>query len=138
MNNAIFKGWICQDAQVKYSAKGKMYEYFTIAAPREFSNSSGEYESDFIPCVLWSEKKIERIGEKLLKGIQIIVSGRMQSRSFLDKKDNKRYVIECIIKSIDFIEHNNKNREEISLDQELLDEQFDLNVFSDLEYQEQS
>ena len=109
MNSANFKGWVCQDAQVKYTPTGKIYAYFTIAAPREFMNSEGQYLSDFIPCVLWNERKIEKIAQNIIKGTQIIITGRMQSRTYIDKQENKHYILECIIQTIDFLLHT-KNK----------------------------
>lgn len=50
----------------------------TLAVPRSYKNADGEYETDFIPCLLWNSVG-ETTLEYLKQGDLIGIKGRAQS-----------------------------------------------------------
>ena len=53
LNQTILVGRIARDLEIKELEDGKKASYITLAVPRSWKNENGEYETDFIDCVLW-------------------------------------------------------------------------------------
>ena len=71
-------GRLVSDLEINETENGKKVATITLAVSRSFKNENGEYETDFIPCVLW-EPIAERTKEYCCKGDLIAVKGRLQS-----------------------------------------------------------
>jgi len=52
LNQAVLVGRIVREPELKETEKGKVTN-ITLAVPRSFKNQNGEYDTDFISCVLW-------------------------------------------------------------------------------------
>jgi single-strand DNA-binding protein len=50
----------------------------TLAVPRSYKNADGEYETDFIPCILWNGIA-ENAMEYCRQGDLVGVKGRLQN-----------------------------------------------------------
>lgn len=74
-----------------------------MAVKRGFKNAEGNYEADFIPCVVW-EKKAEVIADHVKKGHQFGVSGRVQVRTYDNKDGQKVWITEVVVEDFDFLE----------------------------------
>ena len=69
---------------------------FTVAVDRDFGGrDGGEKETDFIDCVAWRQTG-EFVSKYFTKGRMIVVSGRLQIRSWTDKDGNKRRTAEVV------------------------------------------
>ena len=53
LNQIVLVGRILKDVEME----GETKAIVTLAVPRSYKNADGEYDTDFIPCVLWSERK---------------------------------------------------------------------------------
>jgi len=53
LNQAVLVGRIVQTPELRETENGKKVARMTLAVPRSFKNSNGEYETDFISCVMW-------------------------------------------------------------------------------------
>ena len=95
MNKIAVTGRLSKDPTVRYTPSGKVVCQFTLAVQREFKNADGQYEADFIPVVLWSNSA-EVAGNNLSKGKKILVEGRLQTRSYVDKQNVTRWVTELV------------------------------------------
>ena len=78
MNNVIMVGRITEINIDKTKNNAEL----TLAVTRNFKNAEGIYETDFIPCKLWSAVFSNSI-EYLYEGDVVGVKGRLQS--FEDK-----------------------------------------------------
>lgn len=104
MNRIILIGRLTKDPDKKViEDTGKTITRFTIAVEREYRNSNGDREVDFIPIVLWG-KRAEVAAEFLTKGSLISVCGRLANRNFEDEQGVKRYISEVVADSFQFIE----------------------------------
>ena len=57
MNKVILTGRLCHDPEIKYvGEKNIALVNFTLAVNRNYKNSHGDYESDFIKCRLWRKQ----------------------------------------------------------------------------------
>jgi single-strand DNA-binding protein len=96
VNKVILLGHLGKDAETKFTPSGVSRSTFTIATNRRWKDQqSGEWkeETDWHNVVLW---RSENVANYLLKGKQIYLEGRLQSRSWEDKDGQKRYITEVV------------------------------------------
>ena len=96
MNKVILMGRLTKDAETRYTPSGKAICSFCLAIDRRGKDAG----ADFINCVAW-EKTAETISKYCGKGRQILVEGRLQSRSY-EKDGQKRYITEVIVSHMEF------------------------------------
>ena len=109
LNQAVLVGRIVQDPELKETENGNKLANVTLAVPRSFKNANGEYDTDFISCVLW-KGVAENTVEYCNKGDLVGVKGRIQTREVeLDDETHKKYV-EVIAEKVTFL--SSKRQEE--------------------------
>ena len=111
MNKAVLLGRLTKDPEIRYSqsAEPMCIAKYTLAVNRRFKRQ-GEPDADFIPCIAFG--KAGEFAEKYFKkGMQICVSGRIQTRNY-DKDGTKVYVTEIVIEEQDFAESKKRQEEE--------------------------
>lgn len=101
INKVILQGRLTKDAEIKSTANQNAVATFTIASERSFKNSEGKYDADFINCVAW-KNTATFIAQHFSKGDQIVIVGRLQTRSYDDSQGQKRFVTEVIVDEASF------------------------------------
>ena len=81
--------------------KKKKISRVTLAIPRSFKNMNGEYESDFINCILWDSVAKSTV-EYCKKGDIVGVKGRIQSR-MVETEEEKKYYVDVIAERVTFL-----------------------------------
>jgi len=95
INRIVLLGRATKDPETRSTSTGKTVSTFTLACERDFRNASGDKETDFIPIVCWA--KTSEIVEKYVnKGNMIAIDGRLQIRTYEDKKGKKRTIAEVV------------------------------------------
>ncbi|CAM1359037.1 Single-stranded DNA-binding protein [Tenacibaculum sediminilitoris] len=76
---------------------GKKLAKFTIATNETYKNSQGEKITDtqWHNIVAWNNTA-EIIEKYIEKGKEVMIEGKLTSRSFEDKEGNKRYITEVV------------------------------------------
>jgi single-strand DNA-binding protein len=96
-------GNLTNDPELRFTPSGSAVANFTIAStPRTFDRQSNEWkdgETLFLRAAVWKEAA-ENVAESLTKGMRVIVSGRLKSRSYETKEGEKRTVIELEVDEI--------------------------------------
>ena len=96
-------GNLTGDPELRFTPSGSAVANFTIAStPRTFDRQSNEWkdgETLFLRSSIWKEAA-ENVAESLTKGMRVIVSGRLKSRTYDTKEGEKRTVIEFEIDEI--------------------------------------
>lgn len=92
INRVVLVGRLTKDIELKSTASGKSTTTFTLAVQRD------KETADFIQCVAW-EKKAELLSSYTHKGSQIVVDGRIQTRSY-ESNGRKIYVTEVLVQDI--------------------------------------
>ncbi|UXE05198.1 ssDNA binding protein [Arthrobacter phage Jamun] len=96
-------GNLTNDPELRFTPSGSAVANFTIAStPRTFDRQSNEWkdgETLFLRCSIWREAA-ENVAESLTKGMRVIVSGRLKSRSYETKEGEKRTVVELEVDEI--------------------------------------
>lgn len=96
VNKVILLGRLGKDAETKFTPSGVARSNFTLATNRRWKDQqSGEWkeETDWHNIILW---RSENLANYLLKGKQVYVEGRLQTRSWEDKDGQKKYMTEVV------------------------------------------
>jgi len=97
-NTITIVGNITREPELRFTPSGAANVRFGVAVNRSWQDrASGEWkeETSFFDVVAWREMA-ENISESLPKGARVIVTGRLEQRSYDDREGNKRYVFEII------------------------------------------
>ena len=100
VNKVILIGHLGKDAETKFTPSGTSLSTFTLATNRRTKDQqTGEWrdETDWHKCIMW---KSENVSSYLLKGKQVFIEGRLQTRSYDDKDGQKRYVTEVVCEEL--------------------------------------
>ncbi|MFR0367909.1 single-stranded DNA-binding protein [Candidatus Phytoplasma palmae] len=82
---------------------------FTLAVNRNFKNSSGIYETDFIRCVAWRQQA-ETLSKYITKGSLIGIEGNIRVSNYDNVENNqKQFVTKINCNSIHFLEFKKDN-----------------------------
>ena len=95
MNKVILIGRVVKDIETKEKL-GK----FTLAVNRPYKNQNGEYEADFLNCIVFNAT--DYVKNNLKKGSQISVDGSIQTRTY-EIEGNKKYTTEIIVNRIELL-----------------------------------
>ena len=102
LNHITIMGRMTRDPELRRTGSGIAVAGFTVAVDRDFSGKDGrEKETDFIDCVAWRQTG-EFVSKYFTKGSMIVVSGRLQMRSWTDKDGNKRRTAEVVAENVYF------------------------------------
>lgn len=89
LNQAVLVGRIVKEPELRKTDNGRAVSNITLAVPRAFKNTNGEYETDFISCVLW-KGVAESTVAYCKKGDLVGVRGRLQTRIY--EKDEEKNI----------------------------------------------
>ena len=111
INNITLVGRLVKDIELRYFESGTAFAGFTIAVPRDYKNSEGIYETDFLD-IHTIGKVAELTSEHCKKGDVIGIKGRLEKRSWTDKEDKKHYETYVKADRISFLSSKEKQSEE--------------------------
>ena len=103
-NKVILMGNLTRDVEVRTTPSGQSVANFSLAVSRSWKDQSGQTQeqTSFINCVAWG-KPGEIIAQYVKKGDPLLVSGRLDQRSYDDKDGNKRQAVEVNVEDFNFI-----------------------------------
>jgi single-strand DNA-binding protein len=95
VNKVILVGNLGRDAELRYTPGGAPVATLNLATTEVWNDKGGQRQekTEWHRVVLWG-KSAESLSEYLVKGKQIYVEGRLQTRQWDDKDGNKRYTTE--------------------------------------------
>lgn len=95
VNKVILVGNLGRDIELRYTPGGAAVATLSLATTDVWNDKSGQRQekTEWHRVVLWG-KTAETLAEYLLKGRQIYVEGRLQTRQWDDRDGNKRYTTE--------------------------------------------
>lgn len=106
LNQLVVVGRLVKDPELRKTETGKKVTNITLAVPRSYKNTNGEYETDFIDCTLWSAVA-ESTSDYCKKGDLLGVRGRLQTRVY-EKDEEKKYATEVVAEKVTFLTSNKK------------------------------
>ena len=95
LNHITIMGRLTRDPELRRTGSGVAVASFTVAVDRDMAPQGQQKETDFIDCVAWRGAG-EFVAKHFTKGRMIVVSGRLQIRSWTDKDGNKRRNAEIV------------------------------------------
>lgn len=104
-SKAIITGNLTRDPELRTTTNGSSVCSFSVAVNRTYRDSSGEQKEDvsFIDCSAWG-KLGEVINQYARRGTGVLVSGRLDQRSWEDKNTGqKRSRVEIVAEDVNFL-----------------------------------
>lgn len=104
-NKVILMGNLTRDPETRTTPNGQTVTNFSLAVNRTWKGADGQQNEDvsYIDCVAWG-KPGEIIAQYLGKGRAVLVSGRLDQRSWDDKESGqKRSKIEVVVEDFNFV-----------------------------------
>lgn len=104
-NKVILMGNLTRDPESRTTPSGQSVTNFSLAVNRTWKGADGQQNEDvsYIDCVAWG-KPGEIITQYLSKGRAVLVSGRLDQRSWEDKETGgKRSKVEVIVEDFNFV-----------------------------------
>jgi len=96
-------GNLTADPELRFTPSGAAVANFTVAStPRTYDRQTGEWKDGdamFLSCSVWRQAA-ENVAESLTKGMRVIVSGRLRSRSYEGRDGEKRTVFEVEVDEV--------------------------------------
>ena len=134
MNKVILVGRLCSDPELKYVGENNVaLTNFTLAVNRNYKNTAGEYDADFISCELW-DKQAENFCKYTYKGKLISVDGKLKVDNYTNHENENRYRFTVRVTSFNFISNNIKKESSSSnfnSNEVFSDEVFDSEISED-------
>lgn len=103
-SKAIITGNLTRDPELRSTPNGANVCSFSVAVNRVYRDASGEQKEDvsFIDCSAWG-RLAEMISQYAKKGTGVLVSGRLDQRSWEDKNTGqKRSHVEIVVEDFNF------------------------------------
>ncbi|MGM0445673.1 MAG: single-stranded DNA-binding protein [Bacillota bacterium] len=110
LNHIVLIGRLVRDPELRYTSNGTPVANFTLAVERNYKNSQGETDVDYIKIVTW-RKLAENVAHHLGKGRLVAVEGSLQIRKSQGKNDNRTYINpEVIANNVKFLDWPSDNK----------------------------
>ena len=104
INRVVLVGRLTKDVEVRKTQTGLSVASFTVACDRRTSRSqdgSNQQTADFINCVAFD--RAGEFAEKYFRqGMRVLVSGRLQTGSYVNKDGQRVYTTEVILDDQEF------------------------------------
>lgn len=118
INNVTLIGRLTRDAELRYTPSNIATAQFNIACNRNFKNANGEYDADFINCVMWREQA-ERFCNWTKKGMLVGITGRIQTRSYEGNDGKRVYVTEVVAENFQVLEKRDNTANQNSMTEQM-------------------
>ncbi len=97
LNKVMIIGHLGRDPEMRYTPVGKPVTTFTVAVSRSWNSANGEKhsETEWFNIVVWGSLA-EICKQYLVKGQQVYIEGRLQTRKWDDKEGGKHVSVEIV------------------------------------------
>ena len=112
MNVVILIGRLTKDNDVKYRQEGGMIVNNTIAVNRDYKNTNGEYDTDYINFSVFG-KTAEFLNNYTRKGVQVALEGSWQVKSYQASDGTTRVSNTLAVNKVTLLE-SIKQKEEVT------------------------
>ncbi|MBK7320245.1 MAG: single-stranded DNA-binding protein [Anaerolineales bacterium] len=120
LNKVQIIGHLGKDPEMRYTPSGKPVTTFSVAVSRSWNSADGERhsETEWFNVVAWGNLA-EICKQYLVKGQQVFVEGRLQTRRWDDKEGQKHTSVEIVANEMmmlgDRRDANNNHTQEADL-----------------------
>ncbi|HOR23098.1 single-stranded DNA-binding protein [Candidatus Saccharibacteria bacterium] len=102
-NQVTLMGNLTRDPELRTIPSGQSVCSFSLALNRSYKNADGEWQetTDYVDVTAWGALG-ERVAQYVTKGRPVLVSGRLQSRSW-EQDGQKRSKVEVVAQDVTFL-----------------------------------
>ena len=102
-NQVTLMGNLTRDPELRTTPNGQSVCSFSLALNRSYKGSDGNWQeaTDYVDVVAWGPLG-ERVNQYVAKGRPVLVSGRLQSRSW-EQDGQKRSKVEVVASDVTFL-----------------------------------
>lgn len=112
-NIVILTGRMAQDprvSQVQGHNGPRTLANFSLAVRRNYKNQSGEYEADFIDCLV-SGRQADNVANWTRKGSRVTIVGELKTRNYENNQGQRVYVTEVNVREVEFLDPRDQNQQ---------------------------
>ena len=104
LNLCSFIGRLGKSPEVRYSASGDTISSFTLAVGSQWKDKSGNKQEsvEWVNCTAFG-KLGEIVGEYLVKGSQVYISGRMKTEKYTSKDGQEKYSTKIVVQNMQML-----------------------------------
>jgi single-strand DNA-binding protein len=97
LNKVMIIGHLGRDPEMRYTPSGRPVTTFSVATNRSWTTSDGEKRTDteWFNVVAWN-KLAEICNQYLVKGQQVYIEGRLQTRRWEDSNGTRHTSVEVV------------------------------------------
>jgi single-strand DNA-binding protein len=120
LNKVMIIGRLGRDPEMRYTPSGKPVTTFVVATSRSWNTSDGQRrsETEWFNVVAWGSLA-EICKQFLVKGKQVYIEGRLQTRNWEDSEGNKHSATEIVANEMIMLgERRSESNEQSSEEQD--------------------
>ena len=97
LNKVMIIGLLCRDPEMRYTPSGKAVTSFAVETRRDWTGPDGEHheENEWFNVVTWGSLA-EICKQHLVRGQQVYIEGRLQTRGWEDSEGKRHYRTEIV------------------------------------------
>ncbi len=111
LNQLVIVGRMVREPELYETDTGRKVTSIVLAVPRSYKNSNGEYDTDFVKCILW-QGIAENTTQYVKKGDLLGVKGRIQSKERELMDGTKWTYLEVVAEKVTFLSSKPKEKRE--------------------------
>lgn len=117
LNKVMLIGRLGRDPEMRYTPSGRPVTTFSLATSRTWNTSEGERrtETEWFNVVAWGSLA-EICKQYLIRGQQVYVEGRLQTRHWEDNDGNKHSAIEIVANEMIMLSERRENNQGMEFD----------------------
>ncbi|WP_107942049.1 single-stranded DNA-binding protein [Metasolibacillus sp. FSL H7-0170] len=101
MNQIGLVGRLTKNPQLRQLSDTKVQTSFVLAINRNYRNNEGSVDADYVLCVAWG-RLAEHIVKYCGKGSLIGINGRLHTRSYINKENNRIFAMDVVAEGVRF------------------------------------
>lgn len=97
-NTVTLVGNVTRDPEIRYTPSGQTVATFGLAVNRRWQNKTShewEEQTSFFDIKVWAQMA-ENVSESIMKGTRVVVTGRLEQRSWETDSGDKRSKVEVV------------------------------------------
>ena len=103
LNNVLILGNVGNEPEVRQTQTARTVANFSVATTDVWGEGEDrQHRTEWHQVVVWG-KLAATCGQYLTKGRQVMVEGRLQTRSYEDQDGHKRFVTEIVAQQVQFL-----------------------------------
>lgn len=109
LNTCSFVGRLTDKPTGGQTNNDRPYARFSVAVQRNFKNQSGEYDADFINCIVYGNSA-DYLMQYGGQGDTVSVAGELRQDHWTDQQGNKHSALYVLVNQLQIVAHPQRNQ----------------------------